>query len=164
MMKNLLLSMIVTIPLIHGCSSDDDNNDNKSTTPNILNGQSYKVTCNASADTTYQFTSNTTGNKIVQAYDTPCLVPTGPATKTAFTYSLGASLPLDNQGQAAGKIDITETGSATLYTIQGLTDGLLGTDNMTLGSTGFSSAGLDGTTDAKRHDGLDLTVIYTLQP
>ncbi|MBK8973553.1 MAG: hypothetical protein IPM37_20195 [Hahellaceae bacterium] len=51
----------------------------------------------------------------------------------------------------------------TTYTIKRLLGGSLGIENLQLGSTSASTSGKDGTTSAKRHDGLASNISYVLQ-
>ncbi len=146
---------------ISGCGNNDDTS--AGVIPIILIGTTYK-TCASNMQITYEFKQANTGTKSTQLFsDVNCITAAaGAAISIDFTFSLGKTITA-NDGLPATKMDIVETGT-TLFTLIRLSGGLVGTGKMNLGSNSNSSAGLDGTTDAKRHDGLDLSVTYELQP
>lgn len=131
--------------------------------PNILTGSTYAFCDLAGEETSYQFEQDSSGIKTVQNYlDNNCLTPDGAPTTSTFSYRLG-NTSMANDGLDASQFTLTITGN-TLYTLIRLTGGALGISNLYFGDTVTSSAGLDGSSSALRHDGVDLTEEYSLQP
>lgn len=162
MIKNVFMAGMAAFITtgIYGCGGNNDSA--AGVVPIILIGTTYKV-CDSNTEITYEFKQVNTGTKTIQSFsNVTCSTGAGAAISTDFTYSLGNVITA-NDGLTATKMDIVET-STTLFTLIRLSGGLVGTGNLNFGSTINSSAGLDGTTDAKRHDGLDLSVTYELQP
>jgi len=146
---------------LNSCGGGIDNPlDIKISNINILDGISYK-SCESSTQTTYKFKLNKTGVKTVQVFsDSDCTTIAAPAVATDFTFVLDTEITA-NDGVAATKINILESGT-TVYTLIRLSGGNA-TNNMNFGSTVTSSPGHDGSTNDKRHDGINLVVNYTLQ-
>jgi hypothetical protein len=154
--------------LVIGCSAlvfaacdgggSDDDDDSPSAPTNPLISATYEACVNAVA-TRYQF-SNEDGEKRVQTFaNVDCSGDPLTTTETPFEFSIGGDVTA-NTGESAWKLDITENG-VTTYTIFRLSGGDLSTEDLNLGAPPpVSSDGLDGTTEDKRHDGLDFTVTY----
>lgn len=139
-----------------GSGSDDD--DSPEVPSNPLISATYQA-CVFGVATRYQF-SNEDGAKRVETFAAPdCSGEPLTSVETPFDFSIGGDVTA-NTGESAWKLDITENG-VTTYTIFRLSGGTISADDLNFGAPPpVSSAGLVGTTDATRHDGLDFTVTY----
>jgi len=152
--------VVVCAGLVLGACNDggSDDDDEASLPTNPLVSATYR-SCVNGVETKYQF-SNEDGAKTVAAYAAvDCSGAALTSTETPFTFSIGGNEDT-NTGHTAWRLDITENG-VTTYTLAYLSGGSLSTDDLNLGAPPpVSSAGRDGTTDATRFDGVDLTVTY----
>lgn len=145
--------------VIGACNGSSDDDDDAPTAPtNPLLSATYE-SCANHVETRYQF-SNENGVKKVSTFAAAdCSGDALTSNEIPFDFSIGGDVT-SNTGQSAWKLDITENG-VTTYTIVRLSGGNLSTDNLNFGAPPpVSSAGLDGTTEDKRFDGLDLNVTY----
>lgn len=138
--------------------SDDDDDGSPEAPTNPLISATYESCIDAVA-TRYQF-SNENGVKTISTYVAPdCSGDAITSIETTFEFSIGGE-QTTNDGLHAWKLDITENGLTT-YTLFRLSGGSLSTDDLNFGAPPpVSSAGLDGTTEDKRFDGVDLNVTY----
>lgn len=139
-----------------GGSSDDD--DAPSLPTNPLISATYEA-CVDGVETRYQFSNEDGARRVETFLALDCSGEPVTSVETPFEFSIGGDVTT-NTGLSAWKLDITENG-VTTYTIFRLSGGDLSTDDLNFGAPPpVSSAGLDGTTDGTRHDGVDLTVTY----
>jgi hypothetical protein len=128
----------------------------------IFAGRTYLL-CDSGEETSYRFGAEREGIKTIQNYsDNNCISPVGVPLVEAFTYTLGSTL-MANDGLDAQKFNLTISGN-TLFTLIRLSGGPSDMNNLFFGDTIISSAGRDGSATNRRHDGVDLTKIYLLQP
>jgi len=128
----------------------------------IFAGRTYLL-CDSGEETSYRFSATREGIKTTQNYsDNNCISPVGVPVIEAFTYTTGSTL-MANDGLDAQKFNLTISGN-TLFTLIRVNGGPSDMNNLYFGDTAFSSAGRDGSTTNLRHDGVDLTKIYLLQP
>lgn len=158
---NKILSVIpgflLCTALLTACGSDNTVNE---TTVDILDGQTYSA-CLGTQRISYAFDNGNATRTTATYGATDCAGTATSSVADSLTYSTGGTIK-DKDNNSVTEFNLVED-NVTTYTIKRLLGGSLGISNLQLGSTSASSSGKDGTTSAKRHDGLESTVSYVLQ-
>jgi len=156
--RTTFTAFMIATAAVAGCGGDSS--DGVRAVP--LSGTTY-AHCNNGTSTAYDFRDSSGGTMTTTTFaNADCTGQAGTPVESAFTYAVGSNTrALD--GLVAAPLDLT-FGTTTTYTLFRLSGGAIGTQNLNFGATAVSSAGHDGTSRANRHDGIDTTTTYSLQP